>query len=325
MIKIVSDSEKDFCVLNITDMQLHNEEWDDDNTTGKVFKKTVESLINKVNPDLITVSGDLSYAGDYDSYNKLADYLDSFQTPWTCCFGNHDNQDGDESVKPVVDNFLNHKYFVFEKCDSELGNSNLVILIQINGENSEGIILMDTHDRVPYKENSCGKNLAWAKLTPKQLSWYRERVTELKNLGCKETMLITHIPIFAYNSAAKAAFKDFDSAKSVTLNESYESDVWNDGYKNSFGVNHEPISSYPEDDGAYDLISELDSTKYILCGHNHVNNWVTEYNGLHFIFATNTGMGGYWDKNINGGTVIKINQNGISSVKHEYVDVSDIL
>lgn len=325
MIKLTNNKGREFRLLNLTDPQLKIEEWDKNNQTGKIFKKTVETLIERVSPDLITLSGDLSYAGDFMSYKKFADYFDFFKIPWTCCFGNHDNQEGDEPVQKVVDEYLKHEFFVFEKCDSSLGNSNCVILIEQNGKNAEGVILMDTHDRVYYKEDDCGKNQAWGKLTPQQLDWYNDRVLELKEIGCNDTTLITHIPINAYLTAAKAAFKNPCPDKSIKLKDSYSNSIWNAGYEDSYGVLHEPISAYPEDEGAFDLICKLGSTKNIICGHNHVNNWVVKYNGVRFIFGTKTGSGSYWEPEINGGTVITVNETGVVAVKHEYVDVSEIL
>ncbi|MBQ6825746.1 MAG: metallophosphoesterase [Clostridia bacterium] len=325
MIKLINNSKRDFRLLNLTDPQLKIEEWDENNQTGKIFRKTVETLIERVSPDLITLSGDLSYADDFASYKKFADYFDSFKIPWTCCFGNHDNQDGDEPMQKVIDEYMKHDFFVFEKCDQSLGNSNVVILIEKNGKNSEAIFLMDTHDRVPYKENSCGINQAWGKLTAEQLNWYEKRVLELKEIGCNESILITHIPINAYIQAAKSAFKNPQPDKSVKLSDSYGTNIWNAGYEDSYGVLHEPISAYPEDEGAFDLICNLGSTKNIICGHNHVNNWVVKYNGVRFIFGTKTGCGSYWEPEINGGTVVAVNENGVVSVNHEYVDVSDLL
>ena len=325
MIKLKNNSDKDFCLLNLTDPQLKIEEWDDDNQTGKILKKTVETLIERVSPDLITLSGDLSYADDFESYKKFADYFDSFKIPWTCCFGNHDNQDGDEPMQKVIDEYMKHEFFVFEKCDSSLGNSNCVILIEKNGKNAEGVILMDTHDRVYYKENDCGINQAWGYLTFAQLEWYKDKVSELKEIGCNDTTLITHIPINAYLDVAKAAFKNPKPDKSISLNDSYGTEIWNEGYEDSYGVLHEPISAYPEDEGAFSLICELGSTKNIICGHNHVNNWVVKYNGVRFIFGTKTGSGSYWEPDINGGTVLNISENGVVSVNHEYVDVSEFL
>ncbi|MBO4733571.1 MAG: metallophosphoesterase [Clostridia bacterium] len=325
MIKLAHNKNRDFCLLNLTDPQLKAQEWDEGNKTGNIFKKTVETLIRRVSPDLITLSGDLSYAGDFESYKNFANYFDSLKIPWTCCFGNHDNQDGDGFVQKVVDEYLKHEFFAFERCDSSLGNSNLALLIEKNGKSACGIILMDTHDRVPYIRDECGKNLAWAGLTPKQLAWYGERIAEFKKAGCNDTVLIVHIPINAYLAAAKAAFKNAVPDKTVTLSDSYGKDIWKKGYENSYGVFHEPISAYPEDEGAFDLICRLGSTKNIVCGHNHINNFVVEYNGVRFIFGTKTGIGSYFEPEINGGTVIGINENGVCSVRHEYVNINNIL
>ena len=321
MIKLSHNLKKDFCLLNLTDPQLKSEDWQCGSETGRVLKQTVETLLKRVNPDLITVSGDLSYAGDLESYENFADYFDSLKIPWTCCFGNHDNQDGDAFVQKVIEGYLKHEFFLFEKCDPSLGNSNLSILIEKNGKSAEGVILMDTHDRIPYKRDECGKNLAWAGLTPAQLDWYASQISEFKKAGCNDTTLITHIPINAYLAAAKAAFKNAVPDKSVKLSDSYGADIWNKGYEDSYGILHEPISAYPEDEGAFDLIRKLGSTKNILCGHNHVNNWVVKYNGVRFIFGVKTGIGSYFEEGINGGTVISINETGVTSVRHEYVDI----
>lgn len=325
MILLSDNSNDDFRILNLTDPQLKYEEWEKDNTTGKIFKKTVETLIERASPDFITLSGDISYAGDFESYKKFAEYFDSFGIPWTCCFGNHDNQDGDEPVRRVLDEYKKHRLFAFEECDSKLGNTNFAILIEKNGKNAAGIILMDTHDRVPSKVDQCGKNLAWANLSSDQLTWYSDRIAEFDKLGCCETALITHIPINAYFAAANAAFKNPHEDKSVKLADSYSKYLWNPGYENSYGVWHEPISAFPEEDGAFDLILKLGSTKTVICGHNHINNWVVKYKGVNFVFATKTGNGSYWEPEINGGTLLRINENGVASINHEYVDVSDML
>ena len=39
MIKLTNNSKRDFRLLNLTDPQLKIEEWNEDNITGKVFKK----------------------------------------------------------------------------------------------------------------------------------------------------------------------------------------------------------------------------------------------------------------------------------------------
>ena len=325
MIILKHDLPREFRILNLTDPQLTNGEWEDGNRVGRIFKKTVEELTERVKPDLITLSGDLSYADQFESYIKFADYFDGFGIPWTCCFGNHDNQDGDAPVRRVLDEYKKHDLFLFEECDPALGNGNFVILVEIGSRPAEGVILMDTHDRIPYRENICGINQAWAGLTTAQQEWYAQRVAELADAGCHDSTLIIHIPIYAYFEAAKAAFKNPVHDKSVAVEDSGDPALWNPGYEGSFGVWHEPISAYPEEEGALDLIAALGSTKNIISGHDHVNNWVVKYRGVRLIFGTKTGIGSYFEPEINGGTVLTVDADGVSSVRHEYVDIKDLL
>ena len=76
MIKLTNDGKRNFHLLNLTDPQLRIEDWEDGSKIGSVFKKTVETLVERTTPDLITVSGDLSYADDFESYKKFAEYFD---------------------------------------------------------------------------------------------------------------------------------------------------------------------------------------------------------------------------------------------------------
>ena len=46
---------------------------------------------------------------------------------------------------------------------------------------------------------------------------------------------------------------------------------------------------------------------------------------LYRYFGTKTGIGSYFEPEINGGTVLSINENGVRSVCHEYVDISELL
>lgn len=324
MITLHHRSERDFRILNLTDPQLSSADWKEGCLPERIFRTTAERLIQRVSPDLITVSGDLSYAGDLPAYRELADRLDSFGIPWTCCFGNHDNQDGPEAVQKVLDEYGKHPCFVFEDCDADLGKGNFVVRVEKNGKTMGGIFLMDTHDREPCVK--CGADaLHWGTLSEAQLRWYEEGVARLQAQGCRETTLIAHIPIHAYQEAFKAAFAGRVAPESVSWADSLAPDLWKQGYEDSCGVGHEPVSCSPHDDGALALIKRLGSTRTLLCGHNHCNNWMVTYQGIRFVFGLKIGPGGYWDPSLNGGTVVSIGDDGAASVHHEFVDVSDLL
>jgi hypothetical protein len=79
------------------------------------------------------------------------------------------------------------------------------------------------------------------------------------------------------------------------------------------------------DDGVFTAIKEDGLIKHVLAGHDHVNNWIIRYEGITLMYALTTGAGCYWEPDLSGGTVLKVNQDGVDKVFHEYVDVSHLL
>ena len=93
--KILKKNQNEyFVILNLTDTQLTNAEWDEGCEKRKILEYTVSKLINEIDPDLITVTGDLAWAGHDVAYDSLAELLDSYNIPWAPVWGNHDNQNG---------------------------------------------------------------------------------------------------------------------------------------------------------------------------------------------------------------------------------------
>lgn len=326
MIILNKPENKSFVILNLTDIQLSESEWNKENSLYKILDYTITELLKRVTPDLITISGDLGWAGDDKAYENVADYLNNLNIPWSIVWGNHDNQIGADYINKIVDKYMQHPLFVYEKGDKELGNGNFVIAINQKNKPISSIFMMDTHDRLPHPNaQNDSDNLVWAKLMPNQLEWYRKQVTALHQQGCENSILITHIPIFAYRTVADAAYKSTVERKNITWELSLSGDVWNKGYENSVGVQHEGIACYVEDENMFSLIKELDHTKCIVCGHDHKNNFIIQHQGVDFAYATKTGGGCYWESAINGGTVIEIDNTGNHTIRQELVNVSHLL
>lgn len=100
---------------------------------------------------------------------------------------------------------------------------------------------------------------------------------------------------------------------------------WNDGYTDSIGVQYEEVSSYCGEDGIFDLIKDGGIIKRVVCGHDHVNNWIIRYEDIDLIYSLKTGPGCYWRQNLSGGTTLTFGNNKTVKVRHEYVDTSDIV
>lgn len=321
MITLNKQPDSDFLILNLSDPQLASEHWLGDSPYRRILEETVTTLVERVKPGLITVSGDISYAGDLAAYRKFADLIDSFGLPWAPVWGNHDNQDGAEAVDRAAELFLSYSYCVYEKGDPSMGNGNYVIRIAENGTPIAACFLMDSHDRQLWvNEEGCSQE-EWATLNPAQLDWLRTQTAALKAEGCNDSAIILHIPIHAYRLAVAAAFRTDADRRAITMAESFGRDVWNAGYEDAFGVTYEPISSYPADDGVFDLLQKLGSIRHVVCGHNHINSTVINYQGIQLAFGLKTGIGSYFHPDMNGGTVLRVTGRGIADIWHEFVPI----
>ena len=315
--KILQKSKnRTFTILNLSDPQLSNKEWQEGRTEGKLLKDTLAYLIEQCKPDLITVSGDIAWAGELESYANFSDLLDSYGIPWAPVFGNHDNQRGPEMVLQQAEIMQARQTCIMENGDPSLGCGNYVIGIEEEGRLIHGIIMMDSHDRKHWVDENGGEHNDWAELEPAQFSWYREQIRMLKEKGVKETSIIMHIPLYTYRDAIRAALKEDVEPRSVSPYNGEQSGCWNPGYEDSFGVMYEGISSFPQDNGFFDEILAGDSTKTVLVGHDHVNNFGVRYRDILLAFSMKIGSGCYWDPRINGGTVMTIDSEGHMEVKH---------
>ena len=312
-------SDTDFTVLNLTDPQLGNGEWAEDAPNRKILEHTVKELMEGTHPDLVTVSGDLAWAGHDHAYDMLANLLDSYGVPWAPVWGNHDNQKGEEYIKSVAERYQKHPFCVYDDGPAEFGNGNYVIRITENERTVCALIMLDTHDRAPFVNQAGEAENAWGKLRPCQIEWVEAICQELKNEGCTDAALIQHIPIHGYRAASDAAYKEGIDHKALSVKQSEGDECWNEGYEDSVGVQHEGVASYPADEGAFAALKRTGIVSHVIAGHDHINNFIIRHEGIRMVYALKTGAGCYWDPALNGGTVLKIGKNGISDVHHVYV------
>ena len=72
------------------------------------------------------------------------------------------------------------------------------------------------------------------------------------------------------------------------------------------------------------MCKELGSTKNIVAGHDHVNNFSVEYQGIRLSYALKTGYGAYYDEDMAGASTVTVNKSGNAVVEHHFVDKSSL-
>jgi len=301
-------TNQNFIILNLSDPQMNGFEWEDGHPYAPILRYTIDKLIKDNSPDLITVTGDMAYPGDYDSYETFASLLDSYGIPWTVVWGNHDHQSGLEPVLKAAELFKKHPLCLFEDGDPAYGNGNHFIAIHEGDSPVTVLFMIDSHNSVEMVMENGEKKWVYDKLWPNHLEWIGASAEAFKAQGYKDAMMMLHIPLYCYRAAAEKAFPGGRGGDSEI-----------------YGQQHELIASHPVDDGALGVIKKSGLITHVLAGHDHCNNFMVDYEGVKLMFACKTGPGCYWQSAMNGGTIISIDSNGINNVHHQFVDVTHLL
>lgn len=321
---------KDFVILNLTDIQY--------NDFLDIFQRedtenTIRKLVERVKPDLITMTGDQIWAPFVKySIEDLIELMDSFKIPWAPINGNHDGE-GNVDLNAAAEKYEASEYCLFKKGPANIGGvGNYVINIMEGDVIVESLIMMDSgagadFDDLPeeekiysYKldsdfelERDSDGNLKTRQIghdydyiKPAQIEWYRwcvrgaAQYNASKGAPMPESSLFIHIALPEYY----IAYCDYLlSGKS----EEY-------GF---FGEIREDVCCSKKNSGMFDAILEEGSTRYVFAGHDHVNNYSLLYKGVRLTYALKTGDRSYNDDDINGGTIFTIGEN--TNVRHEHV------
>ena len=304
VVNIEKQKDRDFVILNLTDIQL--------GTTAffldfKALSEKISAMVEECKPDMITFTGDMSYGCGTAIYG-ICSFLDSFGIPWAPVFGNHDHENSGMSPAVYANVLKNFSNCLFKDGPDNLTKckGNYVVNLYEKGSGSSFSIV----------KSMIFMNSGTSGINEMQNLWYEDC---LAGCGFSSSAVFMHIPIYGYRLAATAAF-----AKSywlVGLEESYSGSslVWKPGYENSFGVCHESIGP-SRNDGLFDLILQNNSTDLVVCGHNHNNCACICYKGVKLVYGLKTGPGCYYEEGMDGGTVITVSHNGLVEVEHCFAD-----
>ena len=322
-VELKKDPNKDFVVLNFSDIQLNPEESYGD--YGKMVEETVSRCVEDIKPDLITLSGDNAWGGDL-SYVWVVKLIDSLGIPWAPVMGNHDGSNGDVLKEFWCSSLLNNaKFCLFKFGPKDMGYGNYVINITENGKIIHTLFMMDSHtdaDDTEASQVNLGQNgeAGYDHFWTNQIEWYEWAVKGIaRQAGSTvESTVIMHIPAIEYRPAADMVCEDVVSDGKVV-----ERVVKGDYADTAFGSLKESICSPEGNNGFFAKCIELGSTKNMICGHDHVNDLSVDYEGIRLNYSLKCGPGCYWTPEKNGGSVLTIDSQGHGTFSHHYIALGE--
>ena len=326
----IVQKNKELRILQITDMQVidstqkrfperigeeETEKWQPQNMKEMLFAD-MDKLVGETNPDLIIVTGDITY-GEFDDTGKsllaFIDKMESYNIPWAPVWGNHDN----ESVLGVdwqCQQFINAKNCLFKKGIT-VGCSNYIIGIK----NSEGELLrlmymMDTNGCYNASQLSVLQGVkTTVGFTSQQMDWMHwtyENICEecgkaVPSFACFHIAIIDHLRVLEKKGYYNP--NDFSKYNIASGGE-------------DFGDIHELMWAGDEPISSLSTFKQV-NVDGVFVGHAHINNASVLDDGIRWTFGLKTGKYDYHEKEKLGGTLITLsNECAQFSVEHIRID-----
>ena len=300
---------EDFVVLNLADIQLSDENVFADE--GVYTKELITKLVEANDTDLITLSGDNAWGPV--SYIEVVSWIDSFGIPWAPVMGNHDGEGC------ISEFWASYQMYEAENClfefgPKDMGYGNYIINITENDDIVHTFFMMDTHDSAEYTLEDGTYIDGYDHLWENQLLWYEWAVNGIEELAghSVESTVIMHIPVTEYIDAWEMV--------SIT-NEDGTSKINPDFAAVATGQKGEDCCPGAVNNGFFSLVKELGSTKTILVGHDHRNDFTVLYDGILLAYGVKTGFGSYWSPDRIGGTTITVDSEGSAELEQHYYDL----
>ncbi len=293
-----------FSVLQITDVHILNDEKKD----AKAFK-TISAMVQKTQPDMIVVTGDVtSEKENFTAFKTFGGFMESLNIPWAFVFGNHEGLDikyeEGEYLDPekIADKEMLSAYLeslpncIYERGDETvdgMGNYYYNVADE-SGRVITTLIMMDSNS---YDEQNDG----YDHFHENQIEWYENTVKSIaRQVNGDESkpvpsLAFFHIPMQEYMTA-------YNEAKGT------ENRLWGYRFPNEDGT---PAA----DDRMFETMVRLGSTKGCFAGHDHMNNFSVVKDGIRLTYGLSC------DHNIymvpfRGGVLINIKKDGSFTTQH---------
>lgn len=290
-ITAVEAGDDGFTILQLTDLHYHLPHMTSQ-TDGIVSR-----LVEESNPDFIVITGDSVYGPTNVMYTKhVAELMDSFKIPWAIVYGNHDDE-GKADKYWMGNVYENAEYCVYENGPCNIGGTgNYVVNITKNGQPFYSLIMMDSNRETQYNGNK-----EYGSFTPSQVSWYGWVQQGLKDSGYDKSMMFFHIP-----------FPEFLDAYEYWEQNGFDSEIGS-------GSKNEDVCSATYNPGMFEKILEKGATTHVFVGHDHVNDYNVNYQGVTLSYGVKSSRQFYYSEEQLGGTVIRISADEEVTIERKYV------
>jgi hypothetical protein len=276
----ITAAGEDFKILHLTDIHLG----------GSLFSARQDikaltacyTLIENTHPDLVIVTGDLSFPLGIMSMSfnnsapvyQFAAFMRNLGIPWAFTYGNHDTESLASMDKEALnDVFLSLSYktsgtllYPYVQPEVTGRNNQLIELRNADGSLNTALFLIDSNAYTGEGIN------VYDYIHDDQVEWYAREV-EWLNAEAGHTvpsMIFFHIPLQQY----RTAYELYEAGSNEV--------TYYFGENGEKMINKVCCSDYPS--SLFDRAREI-GCEAMFCGHDHYNNMSLEYEGVRLTYG----------------------------------------
>lgn len=283
----------------------------------------IRAIVAEEDPDLIVLTGDnISSGTGKESPVSLAkwnvkkaidatmDVFDELNIPVAVVFGNHDGE-GNVSKEEQMAMYQAHKSCVgFDEGDGlyGCGTYNLPIL---SSDGKKVVYNLWMFDSNMYDEEFGG----YDHIDETQIDWYVNKSNELKaqNGGVAvPSMAFQHIIV-------NEVYDTLVEVEAGSANSIQRGDKWL-GLPEGAGVLGEAPCPGTQDSLQFEKMVEQGDVKAMFFGHDHVNVFSVNYQGIDIVNSPTSGFGSYGNKETRGVRIITINEKDTSKYETKVIN-----
>ncbi len=312
-----------FKIMQIADIQ-------EDYPVNPDTVKLITLALEKEKPDLVVLTGDQiqAYSACYikDGERKVSEVINSFLTPieernipFCVTFGNHDD-DGPVSKDTQMKIYSSYSCSRSgtPRCENDKGTYSLQIFDSDKKKEIFCLYLIDSNKKEP--------DGAYSPVKKEQLEWFRNERDRLKEKAdyYLPAFVFQHIPVPEfYDTLIKCSKKEKDSVEAF---KSRKNTFWKLDEKalSEGGFMHESPAVPEINNGEFEALKEKGDILGIFVGHDHINSYITEKDGIALGYCQGAGFNTYGAGDKRGVRIFVLDEKDIRSFKSYTVTMGEL-
>ncbi len=270
----------------------------------------IREAIDTVEPDLVIFNGDNIVIDDERAYDQLLNVLAERDQKFTFVFGNHDSEDRKYSREELLEFYQKYDDCLAYDADPSLhgcATHNLPILSSDGSKVAFNLWMFDSGDYIRSGEYEGEYDCVRAD----QIEWYKNvsKKLEEENGGKVPSLAFQHIITEEGVAALHPEMPSFLGALGRAFTNGNAYSILPIFTRIKSGVILEPPCPSVDNEGQWDAFVERGDVLGCVFGHDHVNTFIGEYDGIDAIMTPGITSHSYKNDTFRGGRVFVIDEN----------------